>query len=118
MTHTIEDPDGNGGILARFGKYSWSLVLIGLIGGPISTFFMMRETMTVGLNAAEIRITALEAENKELKSTQVQLQSNVVPRQEHEAVEAKQREIDHWKEKYYDEELKDIKGEIDFIRKK
>lgn len=94
MTEHAKDDDASNGILARFGKYSWSLVLIGLIGGPISTFFMMRETMTVGLNAAEIRITALEAQNKKMEDAITQLTKDVVPRQEHNSVEEKQREID------------------------
>ena len=109
-TQDGDDNGSNGGILARFGKYSWSLILLGLIGGPISTFFMMRETMTVGLNAAEIRITALDAQNKEMKETIGQLMKDVVPRQEHNSVEEKQGEIERMRDARIDRLENEVYG--------
>lgn len=107
-TTDLPPADGKNGLLGRLAKGSFLIPIIAAMTAGLGSYYALQQTVTVASATLQLQITDLKARIEEQKI----ILNGVVPRQEHLAVEAKQKEIDYWRDKYYQSRIEELEREI------
>lgn len=105
--HDAEALNGNG-IFGKVGKYSWVITVLALLGGPFGSYMLFRQDMTVEIAKLQLQITQHDSQLEKLEKQQ----QDMVPKQVHETRWQMQSEVEHWKEKYYESQIEDLKERL------
>lgn len=95
--------NGNGSVLTKLSKTSWVWILLVSFGSAgVGGYYTLKQDQTVQGATLQIQITDLKTQVSELKTNQEKLLENVVPRSEHNVRIELQKEVDQWRDKYFE----------------
>jgi len=119
MTNHVVDPDSNSSVLGKISKVS-PLIVFGagaLLAFSGSYFGQQQHSASVEAEIKQLLVQH-DSEIRELKTNQIQLRNDVVPRSEHEAMLEDNKTLAHWIEKYNDAVQGNLQHQIDELRSK